>query len=81
MPRVEKQGFVVSDKGAKTRIVAVATRASHSKYQKVVTKTKRYAVHDNRLSRIGDFVSIREVGPISKTKRWELVRVLKSSPI
>jgi small subunit ribosomal protein S17 len=77
MPRAEKEGFVVSAKATKTRIVAVATRTRHKKYQKVITKTKRYPVHDVGVSGMGDFVRIREARPTSKKKRWDLVSILK----
>lgn len=51
----EKIGIVVSDKMANTRIVAVNNRTIHKKYKKVITRTKRYAVHDSTLlSSLGD---------------------------
>ena len=57
----EKIGIVVSDKMTKTRIVAVNDRVKHKRYGKVVTRTKRYAVHDSEInSVIGDKVKIRE---------------------
>ena len=65
----EKVGIVVSDKMKDTRIVAVDDRVIHKRYKKVITKTKRYAVHDSTFeSSIGDQVRIQEVKPLSKTK-------------
>jgi len=52
-----------------TRIVTVNDRIIHKRYKKVVTRTKRYAVHDSTFeSSIGDQVRIQEVKPLSKTK-------------
>ena len=46
----EKIGIVVNDKMDKTKIVAVNDRVTHRRYGKVITKTKRYAVHDSKLN-------------------------------
>ena len=76
----EKVGIVVSDKMKDTRIVAVNDRIIHKKYKKVITRTKRYAVHDTEFkASIGDQVRIRETKPISKTKNWVLINVLRKS--
>ena len=76
----EKVGIIVSDKMDSTRIVAVDNRGVHKRYKKVMTQTKRYAVHDpESISSIGDQVRIRETRPISKTKNWVLINVLRKS--
>ena len=76
----EKVGIVVSDKMKDTRIVAVNDRVIHKRYKKVINRTKRYAVHDSTFeSSIGDQVKIRETKPISKTKNWVLISVLRKS--
>ena len=76
----EKVGIVVNNKMDKTCIVAVSDRVLHKRYKKVVTKTKRYAVHDSEFnSSVGDEVRIRETRPISKTKNWVLISVLRKS--
>jgi small subunit ribosomal protein S17 len=76
----EKVGVVVSDKMKDTCIVAVNDRVIHKKYKKVITKTKRYVVQDSTFnSSVGDQVRIRESKPISKTKKWVLVNVLRKS--
>ena len=76
----EKIGVVVSDKMQDTRIVAVNDRVIHKKYKKVITRTKRYVVQDSTFnSSIGDQVRIRETKPISKTKNWVLISVLRKS--
>jgi|TARA_B100000513_G_scaffold143154_1_gene65661 small subunit ribosomal protein S17 len=76
----EKVGIIVSDKMDSTRIVAVDNRIVHKRYKKVITQTKRYSVHDpESISSIGDQVRIRETRPISKTKNWVLINVLRKS--
>ena len=76
----EKIGVVVSDKMPDTRIVAVNDRIIHEKYKKVITKTKRYVVHDSTFNAsVGDQVRIRETKPMSKTKCWVLTSVLRKS--
>jgi len=76
----EKIGIVVSDKMQDTRIIAVNDRIIHKRYKKVITRTKRYAVHDSTFnSAIGDQVRIRETKPMSKTKNWILISVLRKS--
>jgi small subunit ribosomal protein S17 len=73
----EKIGIVVSDKMNKTKIVAVNDRINHKRYNKVITRTNRYAVHDSESNAsIGDTVKIRETAPISKTKNWVLISIV-----
>jgi small subunit ribosomal protein S17 len=80
MAEKEKIGLVISDKMKNTRIVTVNDRIIHKRYKKVVTRTKRYAVHDSTFeSSIGDQVRIQEVKPLSKTKNWILVGILRKS--
>ena len=80
MTAKEKIGIVVSDKMKDTRIVAVNDRIMHKRYKKVVTRTKLYAVHDSTFNAsIGDQVRIRETKPMSKTKNWILISVLRKS--
>ena len=76
----EKIGIVVSDKMKDTRIVAVNDRITHKRYKKVITRTKRYVVHDSAFNAsIGDQVRIRETKPMSKTKKWVLISLLRKS--
>ena len=77
MAKKEKIGIVVSDKMVKTRIIAVNDRITSKRYGKVITRTKRYAVHDSRFnSSIGDKVKITETTPISKTKNWVVTDII-----
>jgi len=76
----EKVGIVVSNKMKDTLIVSVNDRVIHKRYKKVITRTKRYAVHDaTSTPTVGDQVRIRETKPISKTKNWVLVSILRKS--
>lgn len=74
MPRRVLDGKVVSDKGDKTVVVRVERRFMHPMYKKFITRSKKYAAHDEANAfKTGDDVSIRECAPISKRKRWEVV--------
>jgi small subunit ribosomal protein S17 len=76
----EKIGIVVSDKMTNTIIVAVNNRVSHKRYKKVITRIKRYVVHDDQVNaKIGDKVKIQEVKPISKTKNWVTLNIIEKT--
>lgn len=80
MATKEKIGIVVSNKMMNTCIVAVSDRITHKRYGKVITRTKRYSVHDSDFnSRIGDKVKIQQTRPISKSKNWKIITVLRKS--
>ena len=71
-------GEVVSVAEDKTIHVSVKLRKMHSKYKKQYTTSKKYAVHDEKnIAKVGDKVSFQECRPLSKTKRWRLVEVIK----
>ncbi len=65
------RGVVVSDRSDKTVVVRVERRFMHPVYKKFITRSKKYAAHDegNRY-RVGDQVRIEECRPISKRKHW-----------
>ena len=68
------QGTVVSDGGDKTVVVRVERRFMHPLYKKYITKSKKYAAHDEaNACKTGDKVRIRESRPISKRKCWEVL--------
>jgi len=76
--RKTRAGTVVSDRQDKTLVVRVDRRAAHPRYQKVMTLSKRYYVHDeNNEARSGDRVEIMETRHLSKLKRWRLVSILQ----
>lgn len=71
MPKRILQGIVVSNSGDKTIIVRVERRVMHPVYKKFVTRTKKYAAHDeDNKFHTGDAVQIEESRPISKRKSW-----------
>lgn len=75
--RKEQVGVVVSDRMQKTVVVRVETRRRHPFYRKTMRHTKTYKAHDEQqASRVGDTVVIAETRPLSKDKRWRVVRVL-----
>ncbi len=72
------EGQVVSVAMKKTIVVRVDTMKLHSKYNKSYKVSNRYSVHDeNSEAKLGDKVVFVESRPISKTKKWRLVEVLK----
>jgi len=74
------EGTVTSDAMAKTITVEVERTFKHAKYGKFVRKAKRYHAHDESgQAGKGDRVEIMACRPISKTKRWRLVRILEKS--
>ncbi|MDP7311020.1 MAG: 30S ribosomal protein S17 [Alphaproteobacteria bacterium] len=74
MSRRVLHGTVVSDGGDKTVVVRVERRFMHPLYKKYITKSKKYAVHDEaNACKTGDKVRIRECRPISKRKCWEVL--------
>ena len=71
------QGVVTSDKMAQTITVTVERRYKHPKYQKYVRKHSKVYAHDEKgEANIGDTVEIMECRPMSKLKRWRLVRIV-----
>jgi small subunit ribosomal protein S17 len=73
-----RQGVVVSDRAAKTITVRIDVARRHRRYEKVVRTSNTVHAHDARdEAHIGDTVLVRESRPLSRTKRWRLVRVLE----
>ena len=67
------KGVVVSDKADKTVVVRVS-RIMHPLYKKYITKSKKFAAHDEgNVYKEGDAVSIQECRPISKRKTWRVM--------
>ena len=82
MPRRILVGFVTSDKAAKTRRVEIERLVRHPRYSKIIRKKTICHVHDeNNESHLGDKVEIEESRPLSKLKRWNLIRVVEKSKI
>jgi small subunit ribosomal protein S17 len=80
--RKDLQGLVVSNKMNKTVVVQVERKFAHPKFKKVVKSTSKYKAHDEENeSNPGDFVSIGETRPLSKTKRWRLLEIIKKGVV
>jgi small subunit ribosomal protein S17 len=78
MARKAFVGVVVSDKADKTVSVKVERKFTHPLYGKVVTRSKKYASHDeNNEFKTGDVVEIVSVRPISKTKTWKVSKLVE----
>ncbi len=80
MPKRVVVGVVTSDKMNKTRRVEIPRLVKHPKYGKYVRRKTVCYVHDEKdESGAGDMVEIVESRPLSKLKRWELVKVVRKS--
>jgi small subunit ribosomal protein S17 len=74
-------GVVTSDKMKKTRRVEIPRLEKHPRYGKYIKRRTICYVHDEQNeTRAGDTVEIMEARPMSKLKRWRLVRVVKKAP-
>ena len=75
--RKTRVGVVASDKMDKTIVVTVKDSVQHPLYKKIIKRTVRFKAHDeNNECKVGDRVEIMETRPISRDKRWRLVRVV-----
>lgn|SRR5688572_16343740 len=79
MPKKVTVGLVTSDKMNKTRRVEIPRLVKHPKYGKIIRQRTVCYVHDEQnASKVGDEVEIIESRPLSKTKRWDLVKIVRS---
>jgi len=75
-----RSGKVVSDKMQKTIVVAIEELVQHKLYKKSVKRTVKFKAHDeNQEAHPGDKVQIMETRPLSKDKRWRLVKILEKA--
>ena len=73
-------GKVISNKMEKSIVVAIERRVPHPIYKKYFKRTSTLMAHDEkREAGIGDTVKVMETRPLSKTKRWRLVEILKKA--
>jgi small subunit ribosomal protein S17 len=78
--RKVRVGRVVSDKMQQTVVVAVETMVRHPLYGKTLRRTTRFKAHDpENACSMGDVVEIMETRPLSKEKRWRVVRILEKA--
>ena len=77
MPKRVVTGVVTRDKAAKTRRVEVTRLVRHPRYGKILRRRTVCTAHDEEnQSHAGDLVEIEESRPLSRTKRWKLLRVV-----
>ena len=78
--RKTRIGQVVSDKMDKTIVVAIEDSVQHPLYKKTMKRTYKLKAHDeNNECGIGDTVEVMETRPLSKDKRWRLVRIIEKA--
>jgi small subunit ribosomal protein S17 len=71
-------GEVVSNRMHKTITVQVERRVRHPIYERVVKRSKKFHAHDeHNQCQIGDIVRIIETRPLSKTKCWRLLEIIR----
>ena len=78
--RKTRVGRVVSDKMDKTVVVAIEDNVKHPLYKKIIKNTIRLKAHDEQNAcGVGDRVEIMETRPLSRDKRWRLVRIIEKA--
>ena len=78
--RKTRQGVVVSNKMDKTIVVAAKFKEKHPIYGKFISKTKKFYAHNEENDcNEGDTVLIMETRPLSKSKRWRVVKIVESA--
>ena len=78
--RKTRVGKVVSTATEKTIVVAIEDNVKHPLYSKIIKKTVKFMAHDeNNECGVGDKVEIMETRPLSKNKRWRLVRIIEKA--
>lgn len=78
--RKTRIGQVVSDKMDKTIVVAIEDSVQHPLYKKILKRTYKLKAHDEKNEcGIGDTVEVMETRPLSKDKRWRLVRIIEKA--
>ena len=80
--RKTKTGIVISDKMDKTITVKIERITYHPIYRKMIRRATTLKAHDEKdAAATGDTVTIQETRPLSKTKRWRLVEIVKKAPV
>lgn len=76
--RKELVGRVVKNKMQKSIVVSVERKQKHKLYGKFITRTSKFKAHDEGDdANVGDLVQLMETRPLSKDKRWRLVKILE----
>jgi len=78
--RKTRVGRVVSDKMDKTAVILVETRVPHPLYKKIVKRSIKLKVHDEKNEcGEGDTIRVMETRPLSKDKRWRLIEIIEKA--
>jgi small subunit ribosomal protein S17 len=78
--KAQLTGMVVSDKMEKTVVVAVERKVRHELYGKTQRKTSKFVAHnENNEATVGDRVDIAESRPLSRRKRWVVMRIVEKA--
>ena len=73
-------GKVISDKMDKTIVVAIEDRVQHPLYKKIMKRTYKLKAHDEgNIAGVGEKVRVMETRPLSKDKRWRLVKIIEKA--
>ena len=76
--KAEVQGTVVSDRMQKSIVVSTERKVQHGVYGKIQKRTSTFVAHDEKNeAKVGDTVVITESRPLSKRKRWGMVRIVE----
>jgi len=79
--KAQLTGKVVSDKMEKTVVVAIERQVRHGVYGKSQRKTSKFVAHnEGDEAKVGDTVAIAETRPLSRRKRWIVMRVVAKAP-
>jgi small subunit ribosomal protein S17 len=75
--RKTRTGKVISNKMAKSIVVAIERKVAHPLYKKYFKRTTKFYAHDEKNEAgVGDTVKIMETRPLSKLKRWRLIEIV-----
>lgn len=77
LDRKVREGIVVSNKMQKTVVVEIQRQVQHPIYGKIVQRSNRFKAHDESACDVGDRVEIMETRPMSREKRWRVVRIVE----
>lgn len=82
MPKRQITGTVIKKAGEKTATVLVERRVLHPRYHKTVKRFKKYLIHDEKNdTNVGDTVNAIECRPLSKTKSFRLLEIVKRGEV
>jgi len=82
MPKREITGTVIKIAGDKTATMIVERRVLHPRYHKTVKRFKKYLIHDEKNEiKVGDSISAIECRPLSKTKSFRLLEIIKRGEV